>query len=396
MVFAHAVHADGVESLGSAVAATTALIDARLRIESVHQEGMSNAAEAATLRMRLGFQTGKAWQTTLLVEGDFTTPLSARYDSTTNGEAGYPVVADPENYGINRLQLTNTSVPQTTVTVGRQRIVLDDQRFVGNVGWRQNEQTFDSVRIVNRAVSNVMIDVSYFDQVNRVFGADSPQGRYQGDCVLANVSYQSSIGKLTAFAYRLPFDPIPGVPAAARDSSTTRGARFSGERAIGTVRMGYAGSYASQTQEGDNPLSFRLNYYSGEASAAYRQYSIVGGIEVLEGNGVKGFTTPLATLHKFQGWADKFLATPVNGIEDRYVNATRTWQHAGTTENVSMLLSYHHFDADRISVHYGSEIDAQVQFKWQHYAATVKYASYNADHLFTDTEKFWMQVEYTW
>ena len=70
-------------------------------------------------------------------------PLKSDYNSTTNGKTTYPAVADPETYEINRLQLTNTRIPMTTVTLGRQRIVLDDQRFVGNVGWRQNEQTFD-------------------------------------------------------------------------------------------------------------------------------------------------------------------------------------------------------------------------------------------------------------
>ena len=70
----------------------------------------------------------------------------------------YPVVADPESYEINRLQLTNTSIIDTTITLGRQRIVLDDHRFVGNVGWRQNEQTFDALRVVNKHIPNLTID----------------------------------------------------------------------------------------------------------------------------------------------------------------------------------------------------------------------------------------------
>ena len=32
---------------------------------------MANEAEALTLRARLGFETGKAWETALLVEGEF-------------------------------------------------------------------------------------------------------------------------------------------------------------------------------------------------------------------------------------------------------------------------------------------------------------------------------------
>ena len=44
----------------------------------------------------------------------------------------------------------------------------------------------------------------------------------------------------------------------------------------------------------------------------------MGGIEYLEGNGTIGFSTPLATLHKFQGFADVFLTTPASGITDAY------------------------------------------------------------------------------
>ena len=48
-------------------------------------------------------------------------------------------------------------------------------------------------------------------------------------------------------------------------------------------------------------------------------WRIGGGYEVLgadDGAALTSFQTPLATLHKFQGWADKFLTTPPNGIRE--------------------------------------------------------------------------------
>ena len=125
----------------------TMILDARLRYEHVDQQPFAQDADALTLRARLGFETGKAWNTSLLVEGEAVVPLDSHYNSTTNGHVQYPVVADPEGYELNRLQLTNTSIDATTLTIGRQRITLDDHRFVGNVGWRQNEQTFDALRV---------------------------------------------------------------------------------------------------------------------------------------------------------------------------------------------------------------------------------------------------------
>jgi hypothetical protein len=382
--------------IGGAIGETKPIIDARLRLENVDQDPMANEANALTLRARLGFETGKAWDTSLLAEGEFVWPLRSDYNSTTNGNVTYPTVADPESYEFNRLQLLNTSLPQTTITLGRQRITLDDQRFVGNVGWRQNEQTFDSLRVVNKTVPNVTVDVAYVDQVNRVFGKDSPQGQYEGDSFLGNVSYQFPIGKLTGFGYWLEFDPIPGVPAAVRDSSETFGVRFAGDRSLSKMKLAYVASYATQQEYSDNPLNFDNDYYLLEFTGTFRQYSLGLGIESLQGDGVKGFTTPLATLHKFQGWADKFLTTPPNGIEDKYVNAGFTLKGVGPLDTLSALASYHVYDAEHISLDYGSEVDLQVQAKWQRFLATVKYADYNADKFLTDTSKFWVQLEYVW
>ena len=141
-----------------ALGETRPIQDMRLRYETVDQEPFVEDATAMTLRTRLGFETGKAWNTALLVEGEATLPLSSHYNSTTNGRTLYPVIPDPENYELNRFQLTNTSLPGTTLTLGRQRIALDDQRFVGPVGWRQNEQTFDAFRVVNKSVKNLVLD----------------------------------------------------------------------------------------------------------------------------------------------------------------------------------------------------------------------------------------------
>lgn len=169
--------AEGFDPLIGAVGESKVIADLRLRVESVDQEPLVEDASAMTVRARLGLETGRGWGTSFLIEGDAVWPLMTDYNSTTNGNTGYPVVADPEGYELNRLQLTNTSIVDTTITLGRQRIVLDDHRFVGNVGWRQNEQTFDALRVVNRHIPNVTIDVSYVER-----------GEQYRRCVLAQLA----------------------------------------------------------------------------------------------------------------------------------------------------------------------------------------------------------------
>jgi hypothetical protein len=387
--------------IGVAVCATShaelkPILDTRLRLESVDQDGVAQTAEAFTLRGRLGFESGKFAGTALLAEGEFVRPIDADYNSTVNGNTAYPVIADPRSAEVNRLQLTNTTLPGTTVTLGRQRIVLDDQRFVGNVGWRQNEQTFDAIRIANKSVPHLTLDVTYLDQVNRVFGRESVQGRFYGDSVLANASYEMAPGKLTAFAYRIAIDPIAGVPGAVRDASQTFGVRFAGSHPLDAVKLSYVASYATQQETARNPLSFDLDYYLGEINAAYGPYRMGAGVEVLQGNGSRGFATPLATLHMFQGWADKFLATPADGIDDRYVTAGISRQRWAALDLFSIVGSYHRYSAEHGSMRYGSEADLQAQAKWRRVTGSLKYAHYEADRLLTDTTKWWLQIEYIW
>jgi hypothetical protein len=399
---------EGLDPVKGAIGEAKPIVDMRLRSEQVDQDPLVEDATALTLRLRLGFETGKAWNTSLLVEGEAVIPIQDDYrpDPAAPRNAIYPVVADDESYAINRFQLTNTSLPGTTLTLGRQRILLDDQRFVGNVGWRQNEQTFDALRVVNRTVANLVLDATYLNRVNRVFGDDSPQGDYKGDGFLLNAGYQTKIGKISAFGYLLDFDPLVITPAGlnpVRDSTSTYGLRFAGEKPLGKIKLAYAASYATQTDYKDNPLDFDLDYEFAELTATFRQFGLGVGTEIMEGNGVKGFTTPLATLHKFQGWADKFLTTPPNGIEDKYVNATVTLKGVSIFDTLGLVASFHDYEAEHISRDYGDEWDISLNAKHKRFNLMLKYADYTEGApvvgvapIARSTDKLWAQVEFIW
>jgi hypothetical protein len=407
LMAASSAHA-GMGPIGNALGETKPIIDARARYENVDQFPLVEEADASTLRLRLGFETGKAWNTSLLTESEFLWPFDGDYreDNSVAKNTAYPVVADPEGYEVNRLHLTNTSLPGTIVTLGRQRILMDDQRFVGNVGWRQNEQTFDALRVVNKSIAPLTVDVVYLNQVNRFFGPESPQGRFTGDGYLGNVAYQSPVGKITGFAYVLDFDAISAlrVPAGlnpVRQSTATYGLRFGGERSLDTFRFGYLASYATQRDYGDNPFVFDLDYYLAALTGAFRQFSLTLGQEVLEGNGTVGFATPLATLHKFSGWADKFVATPVVGIDDRYASLGYSMKGVGLLDTASVTLAYHTYEGERGAADLGNEVNVQVQAEWKRVLGTLKYADYDAKPIaataaYQDTVKFWVMVDYVW
>jgi hypothetical protein len=373
-----------------AIAESRPILDLRMRSENVSQDGLPEDSHALTLRGRIGFESGKVFATSLLAEAELLWPLDDRYNSTLNGRTTHPVVADPESYEINRLQIVNTALPGTAVTLGRQRVSLDDHRFVGNVGWRQNEQTFDAVRIVNGSIAHLTLDVTYINQVNRIVGSDSPVGRYEGDSYLVNAAYTTRLGKVSGFVHRLQFDQIPG------DESETLGLRWIGERPLGVVTLAWKASYASQEERENNPLDYRLSYEALELTGIVGAYEVGAGMEVLEGNGTKGFSTPLATLHQFQGWADKFLITPADGIDDRYVLLGWKKKRAGAFESLSAMATYHRYESERSGVQYGSELNLRVQAKWRSFTGMLKYAAYDAEGFSTDTRNVGVQLEYVW
>ena len=382
------VSADGVDPLLTAARSSKPLVDLRLRFENVEQDGIPEEADALTLRARLGFETGKAWNTSLLAETELLAPLRDDYNSTTNGHTAFPVVNDPESYEINRLQLANRSIPDTTIIAGRQQVLLDDERFISRVGWRQNEQTFDAVHVINQSIPKLTIDATYFNQVNRVLGKESALGRYHGDSYLANVGYQTPIGSLVGFGYWLDFEEAP------LDSSQTFGMRLSGKKSVKALELAYLTSYATQQDYAGNPLRYDEDFYVFELVGTLREVSLGAGIETLDGDGVKGFATPLATLHKFLGWADKFGVTPPNGLEHRYATLGFARKSVGVFDTLGAMLVYHRFESSRLNIDYGSEIDLQLQARWRHVTCLIKYADYRADAFATDTRKYWLQVEY--
>ncbi len=194
-------------------------------------------------------------------------------------------------------------------------------------------------------------------QVNRIFGEEADFD--DADIVFVNGSYKiKDVGKLTGFAYLLDIDD------SAANSSDTFGARLSGSKPVGDggMTLDYAGSFAFQQDAGDNPTDYDAMYYAIDLGLKVPEYGTFGaGYEVLgSDDGVASFRTPLATLHMFNGFADVFLNTPADGLEDIYVYYgipfPKEWKMSGK-------LIYHYFSGNESIGDFGQEFDAVVTKK---------------------------------
>jgi hypothetical protein len=370
--------------------------DARYRFELVDQDNALRNAKAQTIRARLNLQTGKWYGISGLIEGDHVASLdNDRYNDSRNGNAAYSLVADPEGSEINQA-LLRYEHKRGAINLGRQRINLDNQRFIGGVGWRQNEQTYDGALAQLKPLDNVTITYAYIDNVNTINGPDGTSAvsatpaNITGHSQLFNVKFAPSAAlAATLYQYQLGLDNL--APAGNRSSQTT-GLRINGA----ITGINYVAEYAEQQEHDSNPLDLDSRYYLAELGYTVSGVALKGGYEVLGGSNKAGnlaFQTPLATKHIFQGWADQFLTTPAGGVADAYVGATSPLLGG------SLQLWYHEFRADKGAGNpYGEEINASYSHaipSVKGLSALVKFASYDANRFSVDTDKLWVQLQYT-
>jgi hypothetical protein len=358
----------------------------RYRYEFVDQEGFSENAKASTLRTRLNFETAEYNGLSFFIEADNVTHvLIDDFNSgagTSPDKTNFPVVADPQGTELNQVWINYRFNDFNNIKIGRQKILLDNERFVGGVGFRQNEQTYDALS-TTIDISDSELFLAYIDNVNRIFGDDVVAGDHDNSTVLANWSNDfEDIGKLSIYYYDINNIDVSTF------SSSTIGARFEGIK----NNFNYAIDFARQKDAHNNSVDYSAHYFRLDAGYDFQNATVYTGYEILSGdanNTASMFRTPLATLHKFNGWADKFLATPQDGIKSAFIGVK------GSVGGYKWQFDYFDFQAQDSNRDLGSEYDFEVAKDINHNIRLIlRAAIYQADTHATDTTKFWFMFYY--
>ena len=361
----------------------------RWRLENVDQDPLPHDATAAPLRARINFHTADLNGFSAKAEFDYIFDFGLdNYNAGAGNKPnppGYPVIADPSGEDLNQLFL-QYKAGFGKFRLGRQRIIYDNARFVGNVGWRQNEQTYDSFSFGQSAGADFNVQFSYIDKVNRIFGNDVPAGEHDQNTYLLNVSYKfENAAKLVGYYYDIDNEDVAGF------SNVTYGLRLSGKTGGDGIKFGYTAEYAAQKENADNPVDYSADYWRGDLSMGFDRATFYIGYESLGGDDSapgKAFRTPLATLHAFNGWADKFLATPNEGLNDAFLGLK------GNLGKWKWNVLYHDFSAQSGSLDWGTEFDGSISRKFaDHFGILFKAASFKTDSpRYGDTTKLWVQL----
>ncbi|MEP0189987.1 MAG: alginate export family protein [Erythrobacter sp.] len=361
------------------------ILDIRVRVETADQPTFPEAASSVTVRTRAGADL--KWSNfSILVEGEGTFHIDDSFNDTNpvDGVEPFPVIADPESLDLNRLQFSYKK-NGNGVTIGRQRLIMGNARFVGNVGWRQNEQTFDAVR-GQAKFGPVSLDAAYAISQRTIFGSDSPNKAFDGDFIFLNGKVDLGPVRATAYSYTIDYDTRVAF------SSQTFGGEVSGSIPAGPVKIGLRAGFATQSDIGLNPVAYDADYIVAEGTLGIAGFALRAQYEELGSDGgFAAFQTPLATAHKFNGFADLFLVTPATGLRDSNIGLAKKFKIPGFT-TFNALVRYHQFDSDFGDIDYGTEIDAVLSFKVGPVGILAKYANYQADAFAVDTTRFTLQA----
>jgi len=377
-------------TLGEALTKGTLSLKLRYRYEEVDQEGFAEPGRASTLRSTLAYRT-LAWHgLAAFAEFEDVRDLGLGGDhnnggagSLANGVSDRPVIADPEITELNQGFLDWQPTGGLALRGGRQEIIFDNARLIGNVGWRQNHQSFDGAVARYTGVPGLSLAYAYLGRQRTVTGAARPLAASHFDAAYAF----GPAAALRGYLLDLDYDD----PAQWGLSTRTAGAALTGAATIGeSLKLSYRLEAAEQRDTGDNPSQVEAGYRRADLGLAVGALSFDAGYELLGDSAAGGaFQTPLATLHAFNGWADVFTTTPGDGLRD-------LWLGCGAGLGPWKLqAAYHDFAADAGGADFGGELDASVVFTapWKQKFA-LELALYDAESFGTDTDKIFVWTQW--
>lgn len=368
---------------------------------------------APTVRTRFGFTTAPLYGFQGMLEGVNISDIGPEHNynaAGVNSQAARPPVADPPMTRMDQAWFGYSYTNYFSAKVGQQQIDLDNQRFIGDAGWRQNMQTYDAIGVQSSPIKDLNLYYGYVWKVNRVYGdvpgLSSANADFDSRSHLINISYSGwDYGRFTGYAYLLDLSNSNGA-SGNLNSCATYGGSFAGAApASDWMTVDYRAEFAWQNQYADSPLRYSASYYNLEAGANVKPLAFGAGYEYLgsgansgAGGGRVGFKTPLVSPHPFNGWAETFVNHPANGLRDLYgfVQVTLPWQ-------IPVRAVYHKFDAAFDSGNYGQEIDLVGSRKFaKNWSVLVEYADYLGEDAAPPVlatreitvQKFWAAVEF--
>lgn len=229
--------------------------------------------------------------------------------------------------------------------LGRQEIILDDQRFFGNIGWEQQALSHDAAVLkYNKNGWKAQLGGAYNQEQVALFGTGYDLESYK---ILAYLWFGKTL-----------FDNLKLSVLAVNDGVQAQDTTLNVlHRQTAGINLGYkAGNFGLDgsffLQAGQHIDYSDISAYLAAVSAFYKigkiklsaGYELISGKDATDANDTKyrAFHTLFGTNHKFYGLMDYFLNIPKNtkqgGLQDIMVKLN--WE---VCNSLNMGIHYHNF-----------------------------------------------------
>lgn len=372
----------------------------KFRWENVNQDNKLNDANAYTLRTQIGYETKALFGFSINTQVYGLSPFNDDYNDLKKGDPitsrrTYSVVADPEDYDFHQVYLQWANA-DTNVKFGRQNMFLDNWRYIGDVRFRQNWAVFNGLSFVNTSLPKTTVTLAHFEQIKQITTKIE-----NGNFEIANIKYAiTPTTSLVGCGYFNDWDGADLKPT----SNKTFGLRLDGKSNLHYQwHVLYTAEYAKQDDYKTGNQDIDNYYYRVGGGVEYNSWFMRIDQEKLSSNSNKrAFQTQLGTNHLFQGWADVFLITPNEGIDDTILIA------GGKFMGATIKTEYHWISSDSSFAkvgggsgnQYGTEFDLGIYYHLtKQLTGSVEYAYFKEDDAYesalkSETQKIWVTGVY--
>lgn len=319
-------------------------------LETYFENQPVNAGQALSYRLRLDWQHAFASHFNANITFDHIDSYWQNQHSDGVRFNNKPAIPDAPSTQINQAFVSFKS-QGAAASIGKQTLLLSNQRFIGSNGFWQDEQTFNSAQASYALGFNTQLAYHYINKAYRISGPNAGKALVPAD---SNYTAQQGLRPLSALGEHLLSGHIFNATTTLADYHTF-------EMLSAFINNKTVNALNHNTVNINYHFKRRLGLWLPEVEAALatqarNQVKCIGYYQLKGTLGLKGwklalerehlgtkqqtpFITPLGSLHEFQGFADQFLSTPQGGLNDDIV-------HVGfRKQRVSATIAAHYFTA---------------------------------------------------
>jgi hypothetical protein len=355
--------------------------DYRLRLEVQDRSDSPDQAMLLSASTRVGFETPLNDALTALLEFEGVSPIAR----TISASASSPI--EGAGIEVNRAQVS-LDAGALNLVIGRQAISWDDERLVGTIAFRQNQQSFDAVTA--RYISPTWtLEASQVWRVNKVDAFAANRQEQSSGATLLRLSSSSPLGWLSLYGGQigqsLDRDRLAG-------NSRTVGISLDGRRPIGAVTLLWKLDGAEQSIGRHSANTASPGYRRARFSVEGSRTAVSFGREVLDTDRGASFQPTLGSKRSFQGFAGVFARTPDFGVADTHLELRSVIGNFTPISNLSVLVRAHNFRSASGDMPLGSELDAGIAATLGVHRLSVEFAQFESQGFASDSRALWFTV----